>query len=89
MSDMIDTFRAMKDERRARRQAASIRNVLAIGSSGIACEYRRAENVYLFREQGKPSCDFYPASGKWKVNGQKVAWKYGGGESFINWYRKQ
>jgi hypothetical protein len=89
MDDMSEDFAILKEIRKERRARRSAENVLLINASGLPCEYKRVENVYLFRDLSGPSCDFYPASGKWKQNGNPVVWHYGGAKSFINWYQKR
>ena len=89
MTDMMDDFAALKQLHRQQRAERSVRNVLTINASGLTFTYKRAENVYLFRERDGPSCDFYPASGRWKHNSSSPRWHRGGATAFINWYRKR
>lgn len=86
MSNMKDDFAALNQLQRQRCSDRAIQNVLRINASGIPFEYRRRENVYLFRDPAGPSCDFYPPSGRWKNNGNHPRWYSGGAESFIHWY---
>jgi hypothetical protein len=87
MSDMMDDFAALKQLHRQRRSDRAIQNVLLINASSIPFEYRRRENVYLFRDPSGPICDFYPPSGRWKDNGNRSKWYSGGAKSFIHWYQ--
>lgn len=43
-----------------------------------------------FRADNRPSCDFYPATGRWRVH-RRGRFKYyrGGPVAFINWYERQ
>ena len=58
-------------------------------ASGLTFEDK--ENVLLFRSPNKPSCDFYPSTGRWKENNgtNQPIMHRGGARAFIKWYEKQ
>ena len=43
-----------------------------------------------FRGNNRPACDYYPATGRWRVHrGRRFRYYRGGLVAFVNWYRKQ
>lgn len=88
---MREDFEYLRAEQKQRRQQRTIANVAVINASEFTFTHKVEENVFLCREAGFPSCDFYPASGRWKLNvsSKPPRWFNGGATSFLNWYRKQ
>lgn len=42
------------------------------------------------RDSGRPVCDFFPATGRWRVQtGRRFRYFRGGPVAFINWYGRQ
>ncbi len=42
------------------------------------------------RDSGRPTCDFFPATGRWRVlTGRRYRYYRGGPIAFINWYGRQ
>ncbi len=42
------------------------------------------------RGEGRPVCDFFPATGRWRVlTGRRFRYFRGGPIAFINWYGRQ
>ncbi len=42
------------------------------------------------RDNNRPLCDFYPATGRWRVlTGRRFRYFRGGPVAFINWYGRQ
>jgi len=87
MGDLSDTFEAMNEEKRERHAKWKVENLKVIKESGIPHKLASPETV-IFREDGKPKCDFYPSTGRWRIPGEVKTFR-GGARSFINWYRKQ
>ena len=86
MGDMGEIFREMKADRQDRHRTYWAKNMSALEKSGLEFRVANRECV-LFRETGKPSVDFYPSTGRYRVNGGKA--RSGSAERFINWYEKQ
>jgi hypothetical protein len=44
-----------------------------------------------FRDDARPACDYYPATGRWRIRCASGRFKYyrGGPVAFINWYSRQ
>ncbi|MCB0053091.1 MAG: hypothetical protein KDE24_26510 [Caldilinea sp.] len=55
-------------------------------TSGLT--YEDKGETLLFRNEGRPSCDFYLSTGRWKVNDGKGTMRRGGAKEFIAWYAK-
>lgn len=84
--DLASDYRAMKEERKERHAEWNKINTETINKSGIP--YRLAGGqTMLFREPGKPRVDFYPSTGRWRVNGQRAV--SGGARKFLDWYKQQ
>lgn len=84
MGDMAEVFNAMKDAKKERHSNWYEKNLKLLSNSGFT--YTHKDTVCLFRELNKPKVDFYPHTGRWKVNNKM---KRGGAEAFIKWYTKQ
>jgi len=53
-------------------------------TSGLT--YEDKGETLIFRNEGRPSCDFYLSTGRWKVNDGKGTMHRGGAKEFIKWY---
>ena len=75
-----------------RRQKLDIRienfaaDVTLITKAKIPCNFINHGQTVLFREEGMPKVDYYPASGKWRAGGQEFD---GGAQKFLDWYKEQ
>lgn len=69
------------------RRRADVSKIL-LDRSGLA--FTAAGDVLQFRDCNRPACDFYPATGRWRVYRNR-RWRYfrGGAAAFINWYGRQ
>lgn len=85
MGDLYDEYREHKNEMRTARTLA---NMKAIQESGIPFLSHNDYQTLLFREAGKPKCDFYPGTGRWRL-AQKNRTLRGGAKAFLAWYQKQ
>ena len=68
------------------------RNEKIINESGIpyrpSC-YNGNSIVFQFRDPEKPTVDFYPFTGKWRIHKHhKPVTMKGGAKAFVKWYSK-
>jgi hypothetical protein len=84
MGDMGDDFRAMREHRRACRDARFQRNMRDLEDSGVKYDYdpERNPTVVLIRTGGA-SADFYPGTGRWKDNNRGQAVSGGGARAML------
>ena len=85
-NEETDLWRQVKEETKARHARWHAQNRAILESSGIA--YTDKGEALLFRNPGKPSCDFYPSTGRWKVNDGHGTMRRGGARAFLTWYTK-
>lgn len=68
------------------------RNKALIETSGLKYRpgvYNGKSIVFQFRDPDKPTIDFYPHTGRWKIFRQRrPIMMEGGAEKFIRWYSK-
>jgi hypothetical protein len=83
---MMSDFAALAEAKKARHKENSTKNLATIKASGIPFTVGKAEGTIFFRNANEPIVDFYLPSGKWRCDGKM---RYGGGNSFVNWYHKQ
>jgi len=86
MGDQAEAGRMLKQMAAERRRNRLDLNWSVLDECGIPFE-ERASSV-LFREPGKPKCDFYPGTGRWRVAGDTRTYR-GGARKFLDWYRAQ
>ena len=56
--------------------------------NGLVCQVN-GDKLEL-RDNNRPLCDFYPATGRWRVlTGRRFRYFRGGPVAFINWYGRQ
>lgn len=79
--------RAVEETRQARHARMFAENMAVMESAPVAFE--RREFALLFRDAGKPRCDFYPHTGRWRVVGQSGQTYRGGARAFLAWYARQ
>ncbi|WP_454691178.1 hypothetical protein [Achromobacter aloeverae] len=79
---------AMKEDRQARHSRWKQDNTAAIAASGIPHRSTNNGETILFRQPGKPKVDFYPSTGRARIDGT-AARSFGGARSFLAWYAKQ
>ena len=81
---MTEHFTHDVDDARRRADIARLlldRSGLTFTANGLALE---------FRGNDRPACDFYPATGRWRVRrGGRFKYFRGGPVAFINWYNRQ
>ena len=85
-NEETDLWRQVKEETKARHARWRAQNRAILESSGLA--YTDKGEALLFRNPGKPSCDFYPSTGRWKVNDGRGTMRRGGARAFLTWYTK-
>lgn len=81
-----DLWRQVKRETKARHARWHAQNRALLETSGPT--YTDKGEALLFRNPGKPSCDFYPSTGRWKVNDGSGTMRRGGARAFLAWYAR-
>ena len=81
-----ELWRQVKAETKARHARWHAQNRAILETSGLA--YTDKGEALLFRNPGKPSCDFYPSTGRWKVNDGNGTMHRGGARAFLTWYAR-
>ena len=84
MSETIETFRDMAEQRKARHKQWNAHNRQVLVEANMI--FTDKGETLLFRESGKPQVDFYPSTGRWKVDGIMYS---GGAKRFLEWYQAQ
>ena len=79
-------WREAHKETNARHARWHTENRAILETSGLA--YTGKGEALLFRNPGKPSCDFYPSTGRWKINDGRGTMRRGGARAFVEWYTK-
>ena len=88
MGDVGEMGEALRDCRKERHAEWREKNLAALRASGL--RFAERETAVLFREGGKPSVDFYPHTGRWRVVGAgRSQTMRGGAKAFLAWYAKQ
>ncbi len=64
-------------------------NLRKLTEAGLNFRYVPQSGVLLFREEGKPSINFYINTGRWRVNGVEAETMGGGAQKFLRWYKEQ
>ena len=85
---MDDAWEAWKAAKQARHARFRTQNTAVLEASGLLLDFRNGGETILFRQPGKPRCDFFPSTGRWRVAGRDETFN-GGAEAFLGWYRKQ
>ena len=83
-------YEEAKEERRKRREAARERNLEWLQQSGLPYELRNDGVIALIRISGKPHCDVYLTTNKWRsfsTPGGKT--HYGDVSKFLQWLEHQ
>jgi hypothetical protein len=88
MGDMTENLRALSVLRQERHANWHRDNLAALADSGIPHRVANRGETLLFREDGKPRCDFYPSTGRWRVVNARETFS-GGAVAFLAWYRRQ
>lgn len=87
MSEEAELWNKIREDRKKQHEEWWQLNTDELRKSGI--RYRVAsEECYIFRNVGKPSVDFYPSTGRWRVAGLSRTFS-GGATKFINWYKSK
>lgn len=84
MNELAEDYKAMKQRAQQRHADNYTKNLEILFESRIPFELK--VTVALFREWKKPKVDFYPHTGRWKVQNKVYS---GGADSFLAWYKKQ
>ncbi len=79
-----EPFRLKPEEKQTPRQ----RNLEAIRASKIPFREANRGECLCFREPGKPQCDFYPSTGRWRNVGTNQTLE-GGANAFLSSYRTE
>lgn len=79
---------AMKEARQERHAQWKRDSTAEIAASGISHRITNGGETILFREVGKPKVDFFPSTGRARIN-NGPARSFGGAARFLTWYRKQ
>jgi len=86
MSEIGELFAEHKKQRQEQHREWHEKNRAEIDASGIP--YSDRPEALLFREEGRPQCDFYPSTGRWRRVGKGNRAQSGGARKFIKWYRE-
>mgnify|MGYP001544540243 CR=1 FL=1 len=78
----------MKEYRQKRHSDWKQESTAVIQASGIQHRITNGGETILFRQPGKPSVDFYPSTGRARINGNGAR-SFGGAAQFLAWYAKQ
>jgi hypothetical protein len=87
-----DMMKANRQERHAEWKELNTKVITEVAAEqGITFKIMNQGESLLFREKGKPMCDFYPSTGRWRVVGSEGKGKAmrGGAVAFLAWYSKQ
>lgn len=76
------------DVREERRQWRLKKNWQEIESRGTPYTTNNNGVTLLFRLDGKPKCEFYPGTGRWRVAGVEKTFR-GGARKFFDWLERQ
>lgn len=77
----------MRNAKQLRHAAWKAENTALLEASGIPFTSTNNGEALLFREWGRPRIDFYPSTGKWRVDNVRT---YGGhATKFLQWYKEQ
>ena len=89
MSDQAEYFRAINQHRQQERVQQKETNTAIIRRSGLTFRLTNNGECLVFREQSKPTVDFYPSSGRWRDVGPSKRNYTGGARAFLAWYAEQ
>ena len=85
-NESTELWREVRKDTKTRHARWHAQNRAILETSELA--YTDKGEALLFRNPGKPSCDFYPSTGRWKVNDGDGTMRRGGARAFITWYAK-
>lgn len=83
-SGFSQAMRSAKQQRHADWKEA---NTTLLAASGIPFTSTNNGEALLIRERGRSPIDFYPSTGRWRVDNKRTLG--GHAERFIQWYKEQ
>lgn len=85
--DWKDFGEVMRNARQQRHANWKAENTALIEASGIPFTVTNNGEALVIRERGRPRIDFYPSTGRWRVDNLRTLG--GHAERFLKWYKEQ